>query len=63
MRKIIQISTTVVMRDMPTISALCDDGTVWTMIPERQVGWEKITPIPQDNDNDRPERDDIGKFK
>ena len=63
MRKIIQISTTVGLKEMPTISALCDDGTVWTMIPARQVGWERFTPIPQDSDKDRPARDDLGKFE
>ena len=62
-RKIIQISTTVGLKEMPTISALCDDGTVWTLIPARQVGWEKLTPIPQDNDKDKIDRDDLGKFE
>lgn len=62
MRKIISICTTVGLKEMPTITALCDDGTVWTLIPARQVGWEKLTPIPQDNDKDRPVRDDLGKF-
>ncbi len=63
MRKIIQIATTINKEDMPTIVSLCDDGTVWAMIPARQVGWEKLTPIPQDNDKDRPARDDLGKFE
>lgn len=63
MRKITNICTTVGLKDMPTITALCDDGTVWTLIPARQVGWEKLTPIPQDNDKDRPVRDDLGKFE
>lgn len=63
MRKIIQISTTVGIKDMPTVISLCDDGTVWAMIPARQVGWEKVTPIPQDTDKDRPARDDLGTFE
>ena len=63
MRKIIQIATTINKEDMPTIVSLCDDGTVWAMILARQVGWEKLTPIPQDNDKDRPARDDLGKFE
>lgn len=60
-RKIIQIATTINKEDMPTIVGLCDDGTVWAMIPVRQAGWERLTPIPQDSDN-APVRDDLGKF-
>lgn len=63
MRKIIQICTTVGLKEMPTISALCDDGSVWTLIPARQVGWERLTPIPQDTDKDRIDREDLGKFE
>lgn len=63
MRKIIQVSTTVGIKEMPTMTALCDDGTVWTLIPARQVGWEKLVDIPQDTDKDRIDREDLGKFE
>lgn len=66
-RKIIQISTAYKRgasdRDIPAITAVCDDGTIWTLIQTRQSGWEKVVDIPQDSDNkDRPKRDDVGKF-
>lgn len=62
MRKIIQIALSTSKDNIPTIAALCDDNTVWAIVPEHQAGWERCIPIPQDNDKDRPARDDLGKF-
>lgn len=69
-RKIIQISTTLYQNEsdalfvgVPTITALCNDGTVWTLSQQRQRGWEKVVDIPQDEEQiDKPRSKEIGKF-
>lgn len=69
-RKIIHISTTLLQYEkdplcigLPTITALCNDGTVWTLSQQRQRGWEKVVDIPQDEEQiDRPKPKEIGKF-
>jgi hypothetical protein len=46
-RKVVQVSRTVDGRGYFILTAVCDDGTLWTMNSHKWT-WERIPPIPQD---------------
>mgnify|MGYP000597071409 CR=1 FL=1 len=48
-RKIIQIATDADAGDWWSLSALCDDGSVWMLKPaDGRLTWERLPDIPQD---------------
>ncbi|MBO0736562.1 MAG: hypothetical protein J2P48_08340 [Alphaproteobacteria bacterium] len=47
-RTVIQIATTVSSSDVYVITALCNDGSIWELVPEAATpAWTRLLDIPQ----------------
>ena len=51
-RRVVQITATSAEDAAVVIYALCNDGTLWAIVNDRNPQWSQLPPIPQPGDDE-----------